>query len=110
MIAGGPTVADRGRSRRGPPFAGRCTMTAAEAKVAGAMSKDGQQHRGGLVPVGDIPFDVPGVGRKLTAKRQARHFTRLDQVAQLVGARAADPELGFMARRRPHPAAAPKSR
>ena len=54
--------------------------------------------RGGLVPVGDIAIDVPGVGRTLTAKRQAHHFTTLDQVTQLVAARDADPELGFMAR------------
>ena len=31
-------------------------------------------------------------------RRQARHFTQLDQVTQLVGARDADPDLGFMAR------------
>ena len=48
--------------------------------------------------VGDIPLDVPGVGRTLTAKRQARHYTQLDQVTQLVAARDADPEIGFMAR------------
>ena len=35
---------------------------------------------------------------KLPARRQARHFTTLDQVTQLVGARDADPDLGFMAR------------
>ena len=29
---------------------------------------------------------------------QARHFTTLDQVTQLVGVRDADPDLGFMAR------------
>ena len=37
------------------------------------MSHDDTTKRGGL---------VPGVGRKLTAKRQARHFTTLDQVTQ----------------------------
>ena len=47
-------------------------------------------------------------GRNLTARpteivksrrrRQTRHFTQLDQVTQLVAAREADPELGFMAR------------
>ena len=63
------------------------------------MSKDNDTpKRGGLVPVCDIPFDVPGVGRTLTAKRQAHHFTTLDQVTQLVAARDADPELGYMAR------------
>ena len=35
---------------------------------------------------------------KPTRRRQARHFTQLDQVTQLVAARDADPELGFMAR------------
>ena len=33
------------------------------------MNKDEQPHRGELVPVGDIPIDLPGVGRKLTARR-----------------------------------------
>ena len=61
------------------------------------MSKD-DDGRGELVHVGDIPIDVPGVGRTLTAKRQAHHFTTLDQVTQLVAARDADPEMGFMAR------------
>ena len=42
------------------------------------MSKD-DDHRGGLMRVGDIPIDVLGVGRTLTARRQAHHFTRLDQ-------------------------------
>ena len=62
------------------------------------MKDDDAKKRGGLVPVGDIPIALPGVGRKLTAKRQARHFTRLDQVTQLVAARDAAPEVGFMAR------------
>ena len=35
---------------------------------------------------------------KPPARSQARHFTQLDQVTQLVGAREADPDLGFMAR------------
>ena len=39
------------------------------------MSQD-DDGRGELVHVGDIPIDVPGVGRTLTAKRQARHFTK----------------------------------
>ena len=50
------------------------------------MSKD-DDGRGELVHVGDIPIDVPGVGRTLTAKRQVRHFTRLNQVTQLVNVR-----------------------
>ena len=35
---------------------------------------------------------------KPTQRRQARRFTQLDQVTQLVAARDADPDLGFMAR------------
>ena len=35
---------------------------------------------------------------KPQSRRKARHWTKLDQVAQLVAAREADPELGFMAR------------
>ena len=35
---------------------------------------------------------------KPRSRRQARHFTQLDQVTQLVAARDADPDLGFMAR------------
>ena len=63
------------------------------------MSKDDDTtQRGELVHVGDIPLDAPGVSRTLTARRQAHHFTTLDQVMQLVAARDADPEMGFMAR------------
>ena len=58
--------------------------------------KDEQQHRGGFVAVGDLALDLPGV--PVPARRQARHFTQLDQVTQLVAAREADAELGFMAR------------
>ena len=61
------------------------------------MSKK-KHERSGFVPIGDLDVALPGVGRKLTARRQARHFTTLDQVTQLVDARDADPELGFMAR------------
>ena len=60
------------------------------------MSKDEQLKRGGFVSVGELDVALPG-GR-LPARRQARHFTQLDQVTQLVAARDADPELGFMAR------------
>ena len=35
---------------------------------------------------------------KPQSRRQARHWTKLDQVTQLVAARGADPDLGFMAR------------
>ena len=36
--------------------------------------------------------------RRERAPQARHHFTRLDQVTQLVGASEADPELGFMAR------------
>ena len=60
------------------------------------MSKDEQPtrtDRGGFVPIGDLALALTDGGR-----RQARHFTQLDQVTQFVGAREADPDLGFMAR------------
>ena len=48
-------------------------------------------------PLGDLALDLPDV--HVPARRgQARHFTQLDQVTQLVGVRDADPDLGFMAR------------
>ena len=57
----------------------------------------------GFVPLGDMAgaVDLPG-GRAMTphaATPQARHhFTRLDQIDQLVDASEADADLGFMAR------------
>ena len=63
------------------------------------MSKDEQPtrtDRGGFVPIGDLALDLPGV--QVPARRQARHFTQLDQVTQLVGASEADARMGFMAR------------
>ena len=59
------------------------------------------RKRDGFVPIGDV---VAGVelsdGRALTpATPQAlHHFTRLDQINQLVAASEADADLGFMAR------------
>ena len=61
-----------------------------------------QRKRGGLVPIGEAsPADLPG---PVQAIRDAPppalhgHFTRFDQVNQLVRASEADPDLGFMAR------------
>ena len=61
-----------------------------------------ERKQDGVVPIGDV---IAGVelpdGRALPrpSTPQARHhFTQLDQVTQLVSAREADPELGFMAR------------
>ena len=59
-----------------------------------------QHKRGELVPIGDA---VSGLGSPVKAIRavspQARHhFTRFDQVNQIVSASEANPERGFMAR------------
>ena len=59
-----------------------------------------QRQRGELVPVGEVIADLDGPVKAIReASPQARHhFTRADQVNQLVGASEADPDLGFMAR------------
>ena len=54
----------------------------------------------GLVPIGDA---LSGMGGPVKAIRDAspqafHHFTRFDQVNQLVAASEADPDLGFMGR------------
>ena len=54
----------------------------------------------GLVPIGDA---LSGMGGPVKAIRDAspqafHHFTRFDQVNQLVAASEADPDLGFMVR------------
>ena len=59
-----------------------------------------QSKRDGLVPIGDALF---GMGGPVKALREAtpqalHHFTQADQVNQLVSAREADADLGFMAR------------
>ena len=59
-----------------------------------------QRKRGELVPIGDALADLGDPVKAIReATPQARHhFTRADQVNQLVGASEADPDLGFMAR------------
>ena len=59
-----------------------------------------QRQRGELVPIGDALADLGGPVKAIRdATPQAlHHFTRFDQVNQLVGASEADPDLGFMAR------------
>ena len=59
-----------------------------------------QRKRDGLVPIGDALSDLGGPVKAIReASPQAlHHFTRFDQVNQLVGASEADPDLGFMAR------------
>ena len=59
-----------------------------------------QRKREGLVPIGDALADLGGPVKALRdASPQVRHhFTRFDQVNQLVSASEADPDRGFMAR------------
>ena len=59
-----------------------------------------RKQRDGLVPIGEA---FGGLGGPVKAIRESspqaiHHFTRFDQVDQLVGASEADPDLGFMAR------------
>ena len=59
-----------------------------------------QSKRDGLIPVGEVIADLPGPVQAIReASPQAlHHFTQADQVNQLVSAREADPERGFMVR------------
>ena len=58
------------------------------------------RKRDGLVPIGEVLADLGGpVAAIRDASPQAlHHFTRFDQVNQLVEASEADPDRGFMAR------------
>ena len=59
-----------------------------------------QRQRDELVPVGEVIADLPGPVQAIReASPQAlHHFTRFDQVNQLIEASEADPDLGFMGR------------
>ena len=59
-----------------------------------------QRQRGELVPIAEALADLPGHVKAICeATPQAlHHFTQADQVNQLVTAREADPDRGFMAR------------
>ena len=58
-----------------------------------------QRKRGELVPIGEVVSGLDGPVQALKPALLAqRHFTRFDQVNQLVSAGEADPDLGFMAR------------
>ena len=59
-----------------------------------------QRQHGELVPIGDALADLGGPVKAIRdASPQAlHHFTRFDQVNQLVSASEADTDLGFMAR------------
>ena len=58
------------------------------------------RKRDGLVPIGEVLADLGGpVAAIRDASPQAvHHFTRFDQVNQLIEASEADPDMGFMAR------------
>ena len=58
------------------------------------------RKRDGLVPIGEVFSDLGGPVKEIRdATPQAlHHFTRFDQVNQLVEASEADPDMGFMAR------------
>ena len=59
-----------------------------------------QRQRGELIPIGEVIADLPGAALAIReATPQAlHHYTRADQVNQLVRASETDPDLGFMAR------------
>ena len=59
-----------------------------------------QSKRDSLIPIGEALADLDGPVKAIReASHQARHhFTRFDQVNQLVSASEADASLGFMAR------------
>ena len=59
-----------------------------------------QRQRDGLVPIGDALSDLGGPVQALreSSPQAIHHFTRFDQVNQLVSASEADPERGFMVR------------
>ena len=59
-----------------------------------------QPKRDNLIPIGEVFSDLGGPVKAIReASPQARHhFTRFDQVNQLVSASEAAPALGFMAR------------
>jgi hypothetical protein len=59
-----------------------------------------QRKRGELVPIGEVFGGLDGPVKEIreASPQAVHHFTRFDQVNQLVGASEADPDLGFMAR------------
>ena len=59
-----------------------------------------KRKQDGLVSIGEVFGDPDGPVKALhdTSPQAQHHFTRFDQVNQLVSASEADPDLGFMAR------------
>ena len=55
------------------------------------------EHEDGLTPIGEMLGELP-VPLKPAKPQAVHHFTRFDQVDQLVSASEAQPDLGFMAR------------
>ena len=58
------------------------------------------RKRDGLIPIGESfgGLDGPVKAIREASPQALHHYTRFDQVNQLVGASEADPDLGFMAR------------
>ena len=59
-----------------------------------------QREQEGLVPIGEVLGGLDGPVKSIrdATPQSLHHFTRFDQVNQLVSASEADPDLGFMAR------------
>ena len=59
-----------------------------------------QSKRGELVPVAEVLSDLDGPVAAIrdTSPQALHHYSRFDQVNQLVSASEAQPDLGFMAR------------
>ena len=59
-----------------------------------------QSKQDGLIPIGEALADLPGPIQAIRAAspQALHHYSRFDQVNQLVSASEADPEIGFMAR------------
>ena len=59
-----------------------------------------QSKRDGLIPIGEALGVLGGPVKSIrdATPQAVHHFTRFDQVNQLVSASEADPDLGFMAR------------
>ena len=58
------------------------------------------RKRDGLIPIGEAISDLDGPVKAIrdASPQAVHHFTRFDQVNQLVEASEADPDMGFMAR------------
>ena len=78
------------------PLAGRCSYL-----VWGTWENKAMQRKHGeLVPISEVMADLPGPVQALreVSPQAVHHYTRFDQVNQLVTASETTPDLGFMAR------------